>query len=160
MREGEKPRFGPGSVTREGEIKVPSFPTASSGLWPSPQTACVCVYVPVCVCFTPKNSWEERFFKLRHAHQTQITHQDDHHTPQHHDSWTSNRSRELATLPGCNWDEACLAGLGCDWMPPRLVTLGEHADLGPCHALSASLVPLPLLDFPSASASSDEQALF
>lgn len=35
MREGEKPRFGPGSVAREGEIKVPSFPAASSGLWPT-----------------------------------------------------------------------------------------------------------------------------
>ena len=29
MREGEKPRFGPGSVARDGEIKVPSFPSAS-----------------------------------------------------------------------------------------------------------------------------------
>lgn len=45
MREGEKPRFGPGSVTREGEIKVPSFPAASSGLWPSPLQLFVCLFV-------------------------------------------------------------------------------------------------------------------
>ncbi len=38
--------------------------------------------------------------------------------------------------------------------------LGEHVVLGLCHALSASLVPLPLLDFPSASVSSHKQALF
>lgn len=44
MREGEKPRFGSGSVAREGEIKVPSFPAASSGLWPSPLQLFVCLY--------------------------------------------------------------------------------------------------------------------
>lgn len=33
MRKGEKPRFGPGSVARDGEIKVPSFPAALSWLW-------------------------------------------------------------------------------------------------------------------------------
>lgn len=50
MREGEKPRFGPGSVAREGEIKVPSFPAASSGLWAlSPSVICVslCVLYPL-----------------------------------------------------------------------------------------------------------------
>lgn len=51
MREGEKPRFGPGSVAREGEIKVPSFPAASSGLWPSPLQ--ICVFVCLFVCALP-----------------------------------------------------------------------------------------------------------
>lgn len=32
MREEEKLRFGSGSVTRGGEIKVPSFPAASLGV--------------------------------------------------------------------------------------------------------------------------------
>lgn len=45
MREGEKPRFGQGSVAREGEIKVPSFPAASSGLWPFPLQLFVCLFV-------------------------------------------------------------------------------------------------------------------
>ena len=45
MREGEKPRFGQGSVAGEGEIKVPSFPAASSGLWPFPLHLFVCLFV-------------------------------------------------------------------------------------------------------------------
>lgn len=49
MREGEKARFGPRSVTRDQEIKVPSFPAASSGFWPSPLQ----LFVSVCVDFTP-----------------------------------------------------------------------------------------------------------
>lgn len=48
MREGEKPRFGPGSVARDGEIKVPSFPAASSWLWPSCLQLFVCVF-----CISP-----------------------------------------------------------------------------------------------------------
>lgn len=35
-REGEKRGFGSGSVAREGEIKVPSFPAASSRILASP----------------------------------------------------------------------------------------------------------------------------
>lgn len=46
MIEGEEPRFGLGSVTRDKEIKVPSFQAASSGLGASPLQLFVCV----CLC--------------------------------------------------------------------------------------------------------------
>lgn len=58
MREGEKPTFGPGSVTGGGEIKVPSFLTASWRLWPYNLPLCVCL----CACFTPRL---ERLLELK-----------------------------------------------------------------------------------------------
>lgn len=80
MREREKPRFGSGSVAREGEIKVPSFPAASSGLWPTPPTV-ICVFVYV---FYPQNSQLYEFLDLKHAPKctNKIPRDHHHHTPQ------------------------------------------------------------------------------
>lgn len=78
----------------------------------------------------------------------------------------------LDLCPGCNWDEAWLSR---PWMwlnAPFILLLFwvfffyfffytfYHAVLGLYHTLSACPVPLPLLDFPSASASSHKQAFF
>lgn len=48
MREGEKPRFGQGSVARDGEIKVPSFQLHHQGFGPLPYS-----YLGVFVCDLP-----------------------------------------------------------------------------------------------------------
>lgn len=74
-------------------------------------------------------------------------------------------AESLDLCPGCNWDEAWLSR---PWMwlnAPFILLLFcvfpfYHAVLGLCHTLSACPVPLPLLDFLSASASSHKQAFF
>ena len=124
------------------------IPTLSSWLLPSLLLLFVTVIVPACVLyhFTPD---KQRLRIAAVANFTSNTCQKAYSTPGQLDFQCFHRVG--TSVPSVTEMRPVRLASDIDECPPTFsfFTMGEHSVLGLCHALSASLVPLPLLDFPS-----------
>lgn len=134
-KEGDPgPLLAPRSVTTV-EIKVPSFPAASSGLCPPS--------LVIFVCCTPLNNWGS--FRIDTCTSGQ-KHMSLLYTPRRGQlkfqlfqrAWTS-------ALPATEMQLALLTLDMTEYFHSPFLPFGEYAVLGVCHTLSASSVPFTWL---------------